>query len=196
MGIRFNCQKCSSQLEVPEASAGKQAKCPACAQVMQIPEPQVEGQSQPEQTPVDSPSRDGPISQNFTQVETAQTEPSVASRPLGLDDRTLATLAHASGLIGMLTVGIFGFLGPLVIYLMYQDRSEFVARQAKEALNFQVSLLLLSAAIVMLTMISCGVTFLLVFAVPVMQLIFGIIAPMQVWEGKDYRYPLTLRLVK
>ena len=96
----------------------------------------------------------------------------------------------------MLTVGILGFLGPLAIYLMYQDRSAFVTRQAKEALNFQISLLLLSVASVMLTILSCGVAFPLVFVVPVMQLLFGIIAPMQVWAGNDYRYPLTMRLFR
>ena len=196
MGIRFTCEKCSNELEVPEESAGKQAKCPACANVMQVPEPQSEHQSERWQTPESSPSRDGPKSPEFTQAETTQTGQPVASSPLGLDDRTLATLAHASGLIGMMTVGIFGFLGPLLIYLMYQDRSEFVARQAKEALNFQISLLLLSVVIVMLTLLSCGVTFPLVFVAPVMQLIFGIIAPLQVWSGKNYRYPLTLRIVK
>ncbi|MCP4773630.1 MAG: DUF4870 domain-containing protein [Planctomycetaceae bacterium] len=196
MGIRFTCEQCSNELEVPEASVGKQAKCPACACLMQVPEPQTENQSERWQNPDDAASRDRPKSQKFTQVETAQTGQSVVGNPLGLDDRTLATLAHASGLIGMLTVGILGFLGPLAIYLMYQDKSEFVARQAKEALNFQISLLLLSVAIVMLTLLSCGVTLPLVFVAPVMQLIFGIIAPLQVWSGKNYRYPLTLRLVK
>ncbi|HBV63191.1 MAG TPA: hypothetical protein DEF45_09245 [Rhodopirellula sp.] len=196
MSIRFTCETCSNELEVPEASAGKQAKCPACAHVMRIPEPQTERQWERGQTPEHSSSPDGSKSPNYTEVETAHTGPSVARSPLGLDDRTLATLAHASGLIGMLTVGILGFLGPLAIYLMYQDRSEFVTRQAKEALNFQISLLLLSAAMVMLTMFSCGVAFPLVFVVPVMQLLFGIIAPMQVWGGKNYRYPLTMRLVK
>lgn len=196
MGIRFTCEQCSNELEVPEASAGKQAKCPACACLMQVPEPQTEHQSERWQNPDDAASRDRPKSQQFAQVETAQTGQSVGGNPLGLDDRTLATLAHASGLIGMLTVGILGFLGPLAIYLMYQDKSEFVARQAKEALNFQISLLLLSVAIVMLTLLSCGVTFPLVFVAPVMQLIFGIIAPLQVWSGKNYRYPLTLRIVK
>ena len=162
---------------------------------MQIPEPQAERQSKAGHNPEDSSSQYGPKSENFTRVNTAKARQSVVS-PLGLDDRTVATLVHASGLIGMFTVGILGFLGPLTIYLMYQDRSEFVTRQAKEALNFQISLLLLSIMIVMLTMFSCGIAFPLMFVVPVMQLLFGIIAPMQVWAGNDYRYPLTMRLLR
>jgi hypothetical protein len=196
MGMRFTCKKCSNELEVPEASVGKKAKCPACAHVMQVPEPRSEHQSEGWRARADSPPQNELKGQEFTQPETVQTGQPLVSNPLGLDDRTLATLAHASGLIGMLTVGILGFLGPLLIYLMYQDKSKFVASQAKEALNFQISLLLLSVAMVLLVLLTCGFAVPLVFVVPVMQLIFGIIAPMQVWAGKQYRYPFTMRIIK
>jgi uncharacterized protein len=196
MDMRFTCEKCSNELEVPESSVGRKAKCPACTHVMQVPESVSKPQSGSWQTPEGSPPQNAPQGQEFPQAESDQTGQPLASNPLGLDDRTLAMLAHASGIIGMFTVGILGFLGPLVIYLMCQETSKFVASQAKEALNFQISLLLLSVAMVLLSLLTCGFALPLVFVVPAMQLIFGIIAPMQVWSGKNYRYPLTIRIIK
>ena len=192
MGIRFICEKCGNELEVPEASIGKKAKCPACASVMRIPDLQPERSQQAEELP----RQNEPQREEFPHPRTAQTGRPLASNPLGLDDRVLATLAHASGIIGMLTVGILGFLGPLVIYLMCQETSKFVASQAKEALNFQISLLFLSVAVMLLSLLTCGFAIPLILVVPVMQLVFGIIAPIQVWSGKKYLYPLTIRIIK
>lgn len=196
MDIRFDCEKCDNQLEVPESSVGKKAKCPVCAHVMKIMQPQSQSHSEASLTREQPVARDESNTQTVPQPEINQPERSFASTSLPLDDRTLATIAHASGLVGMFTVGTLGFLGPLVIYLMYQQTSSFVASQAKEALNFQISLLLLTVAITLVGMVTCGIAIPLLLAVPAMQLIFGIIAPMQVWSGKSYRYPLTIRLVK
>ena len=196
MGIRFICETCRNELEVPEFGIGRKAKCPACECVMQIPEPQSEPQSAQGQKIEESPPQTEPQSANVPHFGTTQNRQPAARNPLGLDDRMLATLAHASGLIGMLTVGILGFLGPLVIYLMCQETSKFVANQAKEALNFQISLLLLSVAMILLSLLTCGLGLPLLFAVPAMQIIFGIIASIRVWSGKQYLYPLTIRIIK
>ena len=159
---------------------------------MRIPDLQPERSQQAEELP----RQNEPQREEFPHPRTAQTGRPLASNPLGLDDRVLATLAHASGIIGMLTVGILGFLGPLVIYLMCQETSKFVASQAKEALNFQISLLLLSVAVMLLSLLTCGFAIPLILVVPVMQLVFGITAPIQVWSGKKYLYPLTIRIIK
>ena len=50
------------------------------------------------------------------------------------NERTMALLAHLLPLLG------FGFIAPLVIYLVKKDDSDFVADQAREALNFQITL--------------------------------------------------------
>src|SRR5687767_7779847 len=52
------------------------------------------------------------------------------------DDRTWAMLAHLSPIVGL------GFIGPLVVWLIYKDKSPFVADQAKEALNFNLAVLI------------------------------------------------------
>ena len=89
-----------------------------------------------------------------------------------------------------------GFIGPLAIYLWKKDTSPYVETQAKEALNFQITLLLIAVACVIVVAASCGVLFPLIFVPMVLQVVFGIIAALAVRDGSHYRYPFNLRLVQ
>lgn len=110
------------------------------------------------------------------------------------DERNLAMLAHLSGCAGIFAGGLIGFLGPLVIYLMKKDSSVYVESQAKEALNFQITLLLITLACGLLVAFTCGMLFPLLFAPMILQIVFGIIATLAVRDGDQYRYPFNLRL--
>ncbi|MGI9474951.1 MAG: DUF4870 domain-containing protein [Rubripirellula sp.] len=110
------------------------------------------------------------------------------------DDRNMAMLAHLSGCAGILAGGLIGFLGPLVIYLLKKDSSPYVETQAKEALNFQITLLLITIASGVLVAFTCGMLFPLLFAPMILQIVFGIIATLAVRDGDHYRYPFNLRL--
>ena len=112
------------------------------------------------------------------------------------DDRNLALIAHLSGCIGIFAGGLIGFVGPLIIYLIKKDSSTYVATQAKEALNFQITLFLIAIACLIITAISCFVAFPVMFVPMVMQVVFGIIAALAVRDGTDYRYPFNLRLIR
>lgn len=112
------------------------------------------------------------------------------------EERNLATLAHLSGCAGIVAGGLVGFLGPLVIYLWKKDTSPYVESQAKEALNFQITLLLVGIGCFLITACSFGLLFPLVFAPMVLQIVFGIIAAMSVRDGSHYRYPMNLRLIR
>ena len=112
------------------------------------------------------------------------------------DDRNLALIAHLSGLAGVLGAGMIGFLGPLIIYLMKKDTSPYVEAQAKEALNFQITLLLISIPCFFLVAISCGTLFPLIVVPMALQVIFGIIAALAVRDGSHYRYPFNFRLLQ
>ena len=63
MPITFNCA-CGKTLRVPDASAGKRAKCPACAAVIPVPEPEpvveVVGDAPPPPLPPD-PGAEPPV---------------------------------------------------------------------------------------------------------------------------------------
>lgn len=102
------------------------------------------------------------------------------------DEMTWAVLAHISGLI-------FSFLGPLVIWLIKKDEQPFVNDQAKEALNFQITLLIGMMISVILSLILIG--FLIMFALMIFEVIVVIIAAVESSKGKAYRYPLNIRFI-
>jgi uncharacterized protein len=104
------------------------------------------------------------------------------------DQRMWATLAHISGLL-------FGFLGPLVIYLVTKDRGRFVRSQSLEALNFQITLAIAVVVGVVLGIATLGIGFLLLPLVGVAALVLMILAAIAANRGEEYHYPLTLRLV-
>ena len=112
------------------------------------------------------------------------------------EERNLAIIAHLSGCIGIVAGGFLGFIGPLVIYLLKKDSSPYVETQAKEALNFLITVFLIGLVCIALASISCGTLFPLVFVPMGLQLFFGITAALAVRDGSNYRYPLNLRLLQ
>ena len=107
------------------------------------------------------------------------------------DERTWGTLAHVAPFVG----GIVGlpFLGALVVFLIYKDRSAFVRRHALESLNFQLTLLIgyVISAVLMLVLIGFVTAAALALASIVLQILGAVAAS----RGQDYRYPLTIRFV-
>lgn len=117
----------------------------------------------------------------------------VAAAPLSDSEaRTYVTLAHAgiaaSGFIG---VTIFA---PLVIWLIGKDRSAFVEKNAKEALNFSILVTIAYIAGGILSIILIG--FLLIFAAWLGAIIFGIMGAIATNKGEEYRYPINWRIIK
>jgi uncharacterized protein len=102
------------------------------------------------------------------------------------DQRMWATLAHISGLL-------FGFLGPLVIYLVMKDKGRFVRSQSLEALNFQITVAIAAIVSAILILVLIGLFLLPIIAVAAVVLM--IMAAIAANRGEEYRYPLTLRLV-
>lgn len=112
------------------------------------------------------------------------------------DERQFAMFAHMSAIAASLVTGFaLGFIGPLVIWMVKKDESEFVADQAKEALNFQLTLLIVVVLCWAGVIASCGILFFLPGLPFVLQLIFGIIGGMKANEGERYRYPINIRMV-
>jgi uncharacterized protein len=121
------------------------------------------------------------------------------------DERNWALFAHLSVLAGgLVTYGwaaSFGsFLGPLIIWLVKRESMPFVADQAKEALNFGITLTIACIVLLILTILSLGIgailTIPLFLAIGLGALVLVIIAAVKANQGVAYRYPLTLRLVK
>jgi len=85
-------------------------------------------------------------------------------------------------------------LGPLVVWLVRREHSVFVGVEAKEALNFNITLAIGGLICFLLLRLSIGVLFAATLAV--FWLVMTIIAALKANEGVAYRYPFTLRLVK
>jgi len=103
------------------------------------------------------------------------------------DERTMATLAH------ILTL-FTGFIGPLIIWLIKKDQSDFVDDQGKEALNFGISIAIYYVASWILCFVIIG--FLLLPAVFIFTLVNIIRAAIAANKGERFRYPLCIRLIK
>ena len=108
------------------------------------------------------------------------------------DERTWGMVAH----LAALAFFVFPFgniLGPLIVYLAKRDHSAFVAAHAKEALNFNITVLLGGLVSCLLLLIFIGVLF--GALIILFWLVMTIVAALKANEGLPYRYPFTLRLV-
>jgi uncharacterized Tic20 family protein len=86
------------------------------------------------------------------------------------------------------------FIAPLIIYLIKKDESAYVREQSKEALNFQITVLICYIISWFLMFVFIG--FILIILLGLADLILIIIATIKASEGKLYRYPFNLRLIK
>ncbi|ROH85822.1 DUF4870 domain-containing protein [Pseudomethylobacillus aquaticus] len=102
------------------------------------------------------------------------------------DDKNIVVLTHLGGIL-------FCFLPGLIVWLLKKDDNAYIAEQAREALNFQISLLIAYAVCWVLMFILIG--FLLMPMLWLVNLLFSILAAVATSKGENYRYPLALRLI-
>ncbi len=115
------------------------------------------------------------------------TPPRKLSSPPG-PEKIWAILSHVSALFGV------GLLLPLIVYLAMKDDSDYVAANAKEALNFHLSLLIYSLGCIPLMFVFVG--FPLIVVICIGAFVLAIVAAVKAADGGCYHYPMTLRLVK
>lgn len=109
------------------------------------------------------------------------------------DERMWAMLTHLSSLTG--SFSFIGFIiGPLIVWQIQKDKSAFVDFHGKEALNFNITVVIAFAVSFLLYVVVIGV-FLSVI-VGAIWLIFTIIAAIKANNGEQYRYPLSIRFIK
>jgi len=105
------------------------------------------------------------------------------------EQRTGMMLVHLLGLVSSI-------IGALVFYIVTKNDTDkpFVLEQAKEVLNFQITLILAYFACGVLMVVLIG--FLLFPVVIIAAFIFMIVGTIKASNGESYRYPFVLRLVK
>ena len=116
--------------------------------------------------------------------------------PVG-DKRTWALLGHLSALSAFIT-GFGCVLGPLIVWLVKRDTLPFAGDQAKEALNFNLSMFIYAALLTVLVIFTLGIG--IIVALPMwgilalVWIVCTLIASFKAYDGQSYRYPLTIRL--
>jgi uncharacterized Tic20 family protein len=105
---------------------------------------------------------------------------------ISADEKNIVVLTHIGGTI-------FSFIPALIVWLLKKEDSAYIADQAREALNFQITVLIAQVISSILIVILIG--FVLMGIIWLANIIFCIIAAVAASKGEYYRYPFTLRLI-
>lgn len=128
-------------------------------------------------------------------------------------DRNSAYVAHigpvifailsawlATEFLSFRVAGFGGVLFALIFWLMKKDNSAFIRKHASEAFNFNFSMFLYCVATLLLWELTDGMLFLILFPFAMVLLTLWIFCPIMAAKaeknGTDYRYPMTIRLLK
>jgi uncharacterized protein len=108
--------------------------------------------------------------------------------------RTWCAFVHASALLGVFIHFPGHLLPPLIVWLIKRDSSPEIDAHGKEAVNFQISMLIYNAIAAIFCLILVGFAFLAILWI--LNAVFVIIAAIQASDGKFYRYPMTIRFIQ
>ena len=132
------------------------------------------------------------------------TDPNTESGPFAQslegdkDARMWAMFCHLAALIGYTILpGIGLIVGPLIVWLIKREQSAFVAEQGKEAVNFQITMLIYHVVSSILISVFC-IGFVLISLVALTDIILCVVAAIKANDGYHYRYPpyLVIRFIK
>lgn len=126
-------------------------------------------------------------------METSYPTPPHLSAPADTQVRTWNALCHASALLGVFFHFPGHVLPPLIVWLAKRHDSPEIEAHGKEALNFQISMLIYNIVAAVFCIILVGFAFLAILWV--LNAVFVIIAAIQASDGKFYRYPMTIRFI-
>lgn len=116
------------------------------------------------------------------------------------DARTWATVTHvAAPALYVLSLGWAGFLAPLVLWLIFKGKDPLVRQAAAGSFNFNFALTLVSIAAWVLGFITFGLllplTGLVVLALLIVQILFGVFGAIAASRGEAYKYPFQVPIL-
>ncbi|QIL20253.1 DUF4870 domain-containing protein [Thermomonas sp. HDW16] len=131
-------------------------------------------------------------------------------------ERLWAASAHVAALLAALMTswiaGVAGALAAFGVWMLVRDKSAFAAEHAKEAVNFNLSMLIYACIAALIGVLLLGATvltlgigllvtapaglvlLLVVAAIAVTWFVCSVVAAFKAYDGQAYRYPLTIRL--
>ena len=120
--------------------------------------------------------------------------PPAVNIPAIANVRTWCAFIHASALLGVFLHFPGHILAPLILWLIKRDESPELDAHGKEAVNFQISMLIYNVVAAFFCLVLIGFFFLAVLWV--LNAIFVIIAAIKASDGEFYRYPMTIRFIQ
>jgi len=102
------------------------------------------------------------------------------------DDKNIVVLTHLGGTI-------FSIIPSLIVWLLKKDDNAYIGEQAREALNFQITILLAQIVSTFLIVILIGIA--LMGLIWLANIVLCILAAVATSKGENYRYPFALRLI-
>ncbi|WP_010663184.1 DUF4870 domain-containing protein [Marinilabilia salmonicolor] len=109
------------------------------------------------------------------------------------DEKNWGMYCHLAAFAGLL-IPFGNVIGPLIIWLIKKDEYPHVDAEGKESVNFQITVAIAVMVAGALSVVLIGVP--LLIAIVIFAVIFVIKAIMETNEGRSYRYPYNLRLIK
>ena len=110
------------------------------------------------------------------------------------DARTMAMACHLASVVGYV-IPFGSVIGPLIVWIMKRDDHPFIDRNGKEALNFNISIMIW-AVIGVILLFCFWLGLIILIPLGLFHIVMMIIASIKAYSGEEYSYPLTFRLVK
>jgi hypothetical protein len=118
--------------------------------------------------------------------------PSDGGQLVPAEDRNWALASHIGGILAAYVA--LGFIAPLIVLLLRGNQSPFVRRHAVESLNFHIFVAVLSVVAFVLVFVGIGIVLLALLGLYyLIGVIMGTVAASQ---GREFRYPVTVRLIR
>ncbi len=108
------------------------------------------------------------------------------------EENNWALFSHL-GILGGMVVPFGNILMPLMIWQINKDKSEYITEHAKEALNFQLTMLIIYFGCALMCLILIGFPMLVIAGI--IHIVFTIIAATKASSGEYYDYPFNFRLI-
>lgn len=129
--------------------------------------------------------------------------PAPAMVPTSGESRNWALAAHLTAMAGALVGGVAAFVGPLLVWLLRRDTDPFAAEHARQALNFNLSVLVYAlvgiVGGVVLTVLTVGLALLVLVPLAgvavVGYAVVSVLGARAASRGRPFSYPGALPLV-
>lgn len=122
------------------------------------------------------------------------TVPNQTTHGIPEDARNWAMACHLMALTGLIGNGIGLLLGPLITWLVKKDLHPFIDEHGKEAVNFQLTMLIAIIICVPLIFVIIGLPLLIMIGI--LSVVMPIIGGIKASHGDRYEYPLSIRFIR